>query len=573
MGRVFKTHLITVPSRRGLRLETACRELLGRAACARMIEALGYGIRPTDTDARAAVFEVRMATPLIVSFLLLARLQGFAQAPPQTRSVLIQGATIVDGTGGPGRVADVRVAGAAIRQIGRLVPTPRDSLVDARGLVLAPGFIDTHSHHDWGLDSGRTALAATSQGITTIIVGQDGFSHFPLADFFARLEARPAAVNVASYVGHNQLRALIMGDQYKRQATVAEVQHMRALLQGEMAAGALGLSSGLEYDPGIYSSTDELIALAKVAARSGGRYISHIRSEDRHFWTALAEAITIGRAAHLPVQISHAKLAMHGLWGQADSLVRVLDQARRSGVRVTLDVYPYTYWQSTLTVLFPERDFHDTAAARFALTELTLPDSAFLSAFAPDTTLVGKSIAEIAALRRTDPASTLIALIAEAHPSGQAGGEFRESVIVTSMVQRDIDRLVQWPFANVCTDGALRGGHPRGFGAFPRFFRLYVRERHLLSLEEAVRRTTSLAAANVGIVNRGRIAPGYSADLVLLDTAALTDRATPASPHLPASGVQAVWVNGVLVYDGAPTGALPGRVIRRGAAPGNRRAA
>jgi N-acyl-D-amino-acid deacylase len=408
-----------------------------------------------------------------------------------------------------------------------------------------------------------TALAAISQGITTIVAGQDGWSEFPLADYFARFEQRPAAVNVASYVGHGRLRSLVLGDRYRRRATAAEVQHMTALLQGEMAAGALGLSSGLEYDPGIYSSRDEIVALARMAARHGGRYISHIRSEDRHFWTAMDEAIGIGRAAHRPVQISHAKLAMRSLWGEADSLVALLDRARASGVEVTLDVYPYTYWQSTLTVLFPERDFRDTAAARFALTEVTLPDSAILSAFEADTTLVGKSIAEIAALRHTDPFSTLIELIAEAQRPKPGGGEFAEGVIATSMVQPDIDRLVQWPFSNVCSDGELDGRHPRGFGAFPRFFRLYVRDRQLLSLEEAVRRATSLAAHNVGIVNRGRIVPGFFADLVLLDTAMLADRATPSDPHLTSSGVSAVWVNGVLVYHGAPTGALPGRVIRR----------
>ena len=486
-----------------------------------------------------------------------------AQQPVPARPVLIRGALVVDGSGGPSRVADVRIAGGTIRQIGQLTPGSSDSVVYARGLVLAPGFIDTHSHHDRGLDSERTALAAVSQGITTIVVGQDGGSRFPLADWFAQREQRPAAVNVASYVGHGRLRDAIMGDDFKRPATPAELRHMAALLEGEMAAGALGLSSGLEYDPGIYSATDELVALARVAARHGGRYISHVRSEDRHFWAAIDELIAIGRRAGLPVQLSHAKLAMRSVWGRADSLISVLDRARASGVRVTLDIYPYTYWQSTLTVLFPERNFRDTAAARFALTEVTTPDSAILGDFEPDPTLAGKSIAEIAALRRTDPAITLMDLIAEAGKPKPGGGSYDESVVAVSMVQADIDRLWRWPFANVCSDGALNGAHPRGYGAFPRFFRMAVRERRLLSLEEAVRRATSLAAANVGIVDRGRIAAGLFADLVLLDTAALADRATPKEPHVTSTGVRAVWVNGVLVYNGAATGAFPGRVIRR----------
>ena len=477
--------------------------------------------------------------------------------------VLIRGARVVDGSGGPSRIADVRIAGGTIRQIGRLPASSGDSVVDASGLVLAPGFIDTHSHHDRGLSTERTALAAVSQGITTIVVGQDGWSNFPLADWFARMEQQPPAVNVASYVGHGRLRDVIMRDDFKRQATRAEIQHMAALLDGEMAAGALGLSSGLEYDPGIYSSTEELLALARVAARHGGRYISHVRSEDRHFWAAIDELIAIGRRAGLPVQLSHAKLAMRSVWGRADSLVGILDRARASGVRVTLDIYPYTYWQSTLTVLFPERNFQDTAYARFALSEVTTPDSAILGDFEPDTTLAGKSIAEISTLRHTEPAVTLMDLIAESSKPKPGGGSYDESVVAVSMVQPDIDRLWRWPYANVCSDGALNGAHPRGFGAFPRFFRMAVRERHILSLEEAVRRTTSLAAANVGIPNRGRIAPGMFADLVLLDTAALADRATPKEPHLTATGVRSVWVNGVLVYNQSATGAFPGRIIRR----------
>lgn len=480
------------------------------------------------------------------------------------RPVLIRNAQVVDGSGGPSRSADVRIAGGTIRQIGRRLPASSgDSVVDAQGLILAPGFIDTHSHHDRGLSTDRSALGAVSQGITTIVVGQDGGSHFPLADWFAEREQRPAAVNVASYVGHGTLRDRIMGEGFKRYATPAEIEHMARLLDGEMKAGALGLSSGLEYDPGIYSTTDELLALARVAARHGGRYISHVRSEDLHFWAAIDELLTIGRRTGIPVQLSHAKLAMRSSWGKADSLIGILDRARASGVRVTLDIYPYTYWQSTLTVLFPERNFQDTAYARFALSEVTTPDSAILGDFEPDTTLAGKSIAEISALRHTEPAVTLMDLIAEAGKPKPGGGEYDESVVAVSMVQPDIDRLWRWPYANVCSDGALNGAHPRGFGAFPRFYRMAVRERHILSLQEAVRRMTSLAATNVGITKRGRIAPGMFADLVLLDTAALADRATPKEPHLTATGVRAVWVNGALVYNGSPTGAFPGRVIRR----------
>ena len=226
---------------------------------------------------------------------------------------------------------------------------------------------------------------------------------------------------------------------------------------------------------------------------------------------------------------------------------------------MTLDIYPYTYWQSTLTVLFPERNFQDTAAARFALTEVTTPDSAILGDFEPDSTLAGKSIAEISAQRHTEPAVTLMDLIAEAGKPKPGGGSYDESVVAVSMVQPDIECL--WRVAT-CPATLAERRASQGFGVF-RGSSAWRCERHLLSFEEAVRRMTSLAAANVGIQHRGRIAPGFFADLVLLDTAALADRATPKEPHLTATGVRVVWVNGVMVYNGAVTGAFPGRVIRK----------
>ena len=488
---------------------------------------------------------------------------------PAGPSLLIRGALVVDGTGAVARRVDVRVRGDRVREIGRLTVGPRDSVLDATGLVLAPGFIDTHSHHDDGLEAEPGALAAVSQGITTIVVGQDGWSAFPLGDVFARYEQAPAAVNLASYVGHGRLRSLVLGEHYQRPSTPAEIGHMSALLAQEMKAGALGLSSGLEYDPGIYASSKELLALARVAARQGGRYISHIRSEDRAFWAAIDEALAIGRQAKLPVQISHAKLAMRSLWGNADSLVGILERARRAGVRVSLDIYPYTYWQSTLTVLFPERNYRDRAAAEFALTETTSADSAWLGEYEPDTTLAGQSIAAIAKLRGHDEPGTLMDLTARVAEPRPGGGAWNESIIAVSMFQPDLDTLIAWPFANIGSDGSLQGSHPRGVGAFPRFFRLYVRERPLLTLEEAVRRTTSLAASNVGLARRGRLAPGYYADLVLLDTTALADRATPDNPRALSTGIRAVWVNGTLVFvQGAATGARPGRVLRRVSAAG-----
>jgi N-acyl-D-amino-acid deacylase len=332
----------------------------------------------------------------------------------------------------------------------------------------------------------------------------------------------------------------------------------------EMRAGALGLSTGLEYDPGIYSSRAEVLDLARAVAPFGGRYISHVRSEDREFWKAIDELLTIGREARIPVQLSHLKLAMRSLWGQTDSLLRTLDRARAAGVDVTADVYPYTYWQSTLTVLFPERDFANRAAAEFALREVSTPEGLLLSRFAPDTTYVGKTVADIARLRGTDPATTLMALIRETQEAERAGRPSDESVIGTSMDERDVARLIAWPHANICSDGELAGRHPRGFGAFPRVLGRYVRERRVIDLAEAVRKMTSLSAAHVGIADRGRIAAGYFADLVLFDPGPVIDRATPTAPRETAEGIRTVWVNGEIVYDrGVTTARYPGRVIRR----------
>jgi len=484
-------------------------------------------------------------------------------------STVITNATVVDGTGEPRFVADVRFEGDRIVAVGDLEIGVDEQVVDAAGLVLAPGFIDTHSHADDGIAEHPGALAAISQGITTVVVGQDGGSKLPLKDFFAKLESRPAAVNVASYAGHGTLRETVMGKDFARPATGEEIERMRGLLKEEMEAGALGLSTGLEYDPGIYSTTDEVVELARVAASFEGRYISHIRSEDRRFWEAIDEILVIGREAGLPVQISHLKLALRSLHGQTDRLLGILDEARADGIEVTADIYPYTYWQSTLTVMFPDRDFEDRDAATFAVEELASPEDILIPVFEPEPSLAGKTLAEIAAIRGVDPATTLIDLIREAEAlraEKEPDGEDHniESVIAVSMKEADIERLVVWPFINICTDGELDGAHPRGFGSFPRVLGRYVRERQVLTLEQAVHRMTARAASNLGLRERGRIEPGAYADFVLFDPDTVADRATTDEPHAVSTGIEEVWVNGHLAYrDGQGIWQRHGRVLRR----------
>jgi N-acyl-D-amino-acid deacylase len=484
---------------------------------------------------------------------LLASSLG-AQGP----ATLIINARILDGTGAPASAGEVRIVGDRIQSVGTFARNPGDRIVDAQGLTLAPGFIDTHSHHDRGLPTHRDVLGAVSQGVTTIVVGQDGSSRHPLAELFARLDFQRVAVNVASYVGHGTLRRRVLGENYKRPATPSEIARMKELLRADMRAGALGLSTGLEYDPGIYSSRDEVLQLAGVAAELKGRYISHIRSEDRDFWPALEELIAIGRAHKMPVQVSHMKLAMRGLWAQGDKLIATLDKARADGVNVTADVYPYTMWQAGLTVLYPKRNFADRAETEFILREVASPDDLVMGYYELDSSYVGKSVREIATMRGTDPATTLMALIAESRAKN-AG----ESVIARGMDERDIATIMRWPFTNICSDGELDGSHPRGFGAFTRVLGRYSREQGVLTLAEAVRRMTSLSAANVGIMDRGIIRPGLAADLVLFDPATVSDRATMQAPHAQSVGIRTVWVNGAVVFEsGKTTGTYPGTVLR-----------
>ncbi len=503
---------------------------------------------------------------LLVASLLLG-LVSACGGPAGPAGTTITNVRIIDGSGGPERSGAVRIVGDSIVAVGEVTPARGDSIVDGGGLVLAPGFIDTHSHHDWGLDRTPDALAAVSQGITTIIAGQDGGHPMPVAAAMDSLTRNPPALNVAFYAGHGTIRSAVMGDDFKRPARAEEVDSMRRLLERELAAGALGLSTGLEYDPGINSDRSEVMALAKVAAAAGGRYISHIRSEDRWFFEAIDEIIAIGREAKLPVQISHLKLAMISLWGRTDSLFRVLEAARASGVDITADVYPYTYWQSTLQVLFPKRDFDNRAEADKVLREIAKPDGLLIGDYLPNRAYAGKTVAEIAVLRSEDPASTLMGLIRESiaweKANPDSGGS--ESVVATSMDDADVARLLAWEHTNVCSDGTLDGAHPRGFGAFPRVLGRFVREGKVMSLESAVARMTSLAAKHMGLARRGMIASGHHADLVLFDPATVIDRATPAEPHLVSTGIVRVWVNGQTVWqDGRTQANRPGRVIRRG---------
>jgi N-acyl-D-amino-acid deacylase len=476
--------------------------------------------------------------------------------------MVIVNARVIDGSGGPSRDVSVRIVGDRIATVGDFEPTVGDILVDANGLVLAPGFIDSHSHHEDGLFEMPGALAAVSQGITTIVAGQDGGQKYPLAEFFTSLETSPAAINVASYAGHGTLRDQVMGEDYKRHATAEELAEMTALLGVEMEAGALGFATGLEYDPGSFSSTEELVELARVAAFHQGRYMSHIRSEDQYFWEAIDEAINIGREARIPVQVSHIKLAMTRWWGQADRLIGKLDEARASGVDISADIYPYRAWNSDfswLATLFPDRDLDRRDGAEYILRDMLSPEGILLPSYRPEPAYDGLTIAEIAETRGSDPETALMELLKADIDMGGSS-----PMLGFAMDEPDIEAIMAWPHTVIGSDGELAGPHPRGYGSFTRFLGHYIRDRNVVSLEEGIYKMTSLSARQVGISERGTIEVGHYADLVLFNPQTVKDRATPETPHLPSVGVEKVWVNGQLVFDGGQvTGNRPGRPIRR----------
>ncbi|MGB0623313.1 MAG: N-acyl-D-amino-acid deacylase family protein [Luminiphilus sp.] len=477
---------------------------------------------------------------------------------------LITNARIIDGTGAPAVLGSVRLSGDRITALGDLAAGDADHIIDANGLVLAPGFIDTHSHSDRLILAERDALAKITQGITTAVVGQDGDSPYPLASFYAALEAAPAKINVAAYAGHNTLRDEVMGADFKRPASNEEMKAMSALLEQELAAGAVGLSTGLEYEPGIHSEMREVVQLAQLTADAGGRYISHIRSEDRWFDDALEEIIEIGRLTGMPVQISHLKLAMASQWGRAPWIIQRLNAAREEGIDLTADIYPYTYWQSHMMVLLPDRDPTDLAAIDFVMAELAPPDGIIFTHFPAEPDYVGMTLTEIAAARKQRPAEAFSALAQLSIRHEAATGEMGDMMIGTSMRDDDVAAFIAWPHTNICTDGSLRDRHPRGAGSFPRVLARYVREQGVLSLESAIHRMTGLSAQHMGFAERGVIAPGMMADLVLFNPDTVMDRATTSEPFAPSEGIHSVWVAGERVlHDGTVSEAFPGRVIRR----------
>jgi dihydroorotase/N-acyl-D-amino-acid deacylase len=510
-------------------------------------------------------------------------------APPAAAApydLLITGGTVIDGSGAVGFRADVAVRGDRIAAVSR-TPLARSSarrVIDARGRVVAPGFIDLHAHLDPLLRL-PGAESLLRQGVTTALGGPDGGSPLPLGPYLDSAAAAGVGIDVAFLVGHNEVRRTVMG-MADRPPTPDELARMQALVRRAMGEGAWGLSTGLKYLPGAYSNVDEVVALARAAADSGGIYTSHLREEGEGLIEGVAEALEIGRRASIPVVLTHHKVIGKPMWGASVRTLAMVDSARRAGVDVALDQYPYTATYTGIGVLVPAWAMAagDSAFARRLATP-PLRDSIVrgivhniltdrgggdisrvqLARVPWMRALEGKTLADWARQRGLEPTAEVGAeLVIEAVRRGGV------SAIYHVLDDGDVDRIMRHPLTMIASDGRLTQPgeghpHPRWYGTFPRVLGHYVRERRLLTLEQAVAKMTGMPAARLGLRDRGRVAEGLVADLVVFDPSTVADRATFAEPHQYPVGIQAVVVNGVLAVDGArPLGARAGRVLRRG---------
>ena len=471
--------------------------------------------------------------------------------------IVLLGATLIDGSGrAPLRNSVIVIEGDSIVAVGSRgrVRIPADArVIDARGLVVVPGFIDAHNHSDRGFREDPSAVSQVSQGITTVVIGQDGGSPFPIGPYLQSLDESPIALNVLTFVGHATLRSLVMGEETNRQATPDEVQQMKQLVEQAMRDGAMGLSTGLEYETGRPASLQEVIALARAANAFNGIYISHIRDEADKTFEALEEAIRIGREARIPVQISHIKLGSVAVWGKAPQAVALINRARARGLDVTADCYPYDAWSSTIRVLIPSGRHFDPVDVARGLADVGGPANVTIVSCRAHPEYEFKNMEEISRQEGITPVDLYMKIVRD----GGAG------VIGHTMKERDIETFYRQSWVMVSSDGGIGSRHPRGAGSYPRVLGRYVRELRWLTLPEAIRKMTSLPAQRFRLRDRGLVRPGFKADLVLFDPARIIDRSTFQKPELISEGVKRVFVNGEEVWiDGKVTGNRPGRALR-----------
>ncbi|MSV32632.1 MAG: D-aminoacylase [Bryobacterales bacterium] len=514
----------------------------------------------------------------------LLTLLSVAAAAAADFDILIRNARVVDGSGNPWFKADVGIRAGRIAKIGTLPSATADRAIDAAGRVLAPGFIDVHTHIERAIFIEPRSDGFLLDGVTSVVSGNCGTSAVDLKDFFARLEKTGIGMNIAALIGHNSVRNAAMGSA-NRAPTTAELAAMRALVAQGMRDGAVGFATGLWYVPGTYSQTSEVIELAKAAAPFGGVYATHMRDEGVDVENAIREAIQVGKASRLPVQISHFKIIDRRHWGKSEKTLQMVEEARRDGLDVVVDQYPYTAASASIDIFFPSEVLADgpsaiverltTGASRKRIaaqmaSELTLrqgqPDYSFaiIATFPEDRSAEGKSISEIN-LARGRPKT----LAAEIETLMDMRIKGRPSIVYHVMSDADVDRIMRHPLTAIASDAGLvpfgEGvPHPRIYGTNARVLSKYVRERGVLTLEDAIRKMTSLPARTFGFHDRGLLREGFAADLVLFDPALVRDHAQFDKPHQYSTGFDFVIVNGVIaINEGKPNAIRSGRILRR----------
>ena len=526
--------------------------------------------------------------PLGTAGVLLALMAGASEVHAQTVDLLVRQARVIDGTGSPWFVSDVAVDDGRIVAMGTHLDLDAHLSIDADGRVLAPGFIDVHTHADRGIGELPRADNYVLDGVTTVVGGNCGGSETDIAGWSDSLTG--LGINIATLVGHNSIRREVMGLE-DRSPTALELEQMEGLVDQAMKDGAVGLSTGLLYVPGTYADTDEVIALAKVAARHGGVYASHIREQGAELHKSIDEAVSVGREARMPVQISHFKVKGRTRWGTIGDAIARVENHRRKGVDVMIDVYPYERASTNLAVNLPRwavageiediaGRIEDPATRERIVAEMKrmLEDQGYddysfatVAQYKPNPAWNGKTISEINALSGREATvdheiATILEMILE---GGAAGNAYGASMIYHYMSLEDVETILRYPNAIVASDGGVvefgdGQPHPRSYGTNARVLADFVRERGLLTLEDAVRRMTALPARTFGFFDRGIIRPGFVADLVLFDPARVDDKATFADPHQYSQGFDYVFVNGrAVVADGTLTDERPGEFVKR----------
>ncbi len=516
-------------------------------------------------------------------FLFACALLTCSTTSAQAFDYLIRGGKVVDGTGHPWYYADIGIRKGKIVAVGNLGGHKARHLIDATGLVVAPGFIDVHTHIERGIFAHPDAHNYVYDGVTTVVTGNCGGSATDVRAFFKKLKKTGISINVATLIGHNSVRRAVMGDANRR-ATPRELEQMQQLVARAMREGAVGLSTGLIYVPGTYAPTEEVVALARTAQQHGGLYASHIRHEDWRVFDAIAEAVHIGREAQIPVQISHFKISGKADWGASARMRDTIEAWRRRGVDVTVDQYPYTASSTSLDVLLPSWVFaggRDSMVLRLAdpeqrarieremeemLARTGFDDYGYavIARCPQHPEYAGKSIPEVTRLRGyPDDLAHQRQTIFELVPLG------RVQMVYHKMSEEDVQRIMAWPLSMVASDAGLPtygegAPHPRNYGTCARVLGRYVRELGLLRLEEAIRKMTSMPAKRFGLLDRGVIRPNMAADLVVFSEREIIDKATFEKPHAYPAGIYFVFVNGEpVVENGRHTGRRPGKPLKR----------